>query len=293
MKRYLFIVIFISSQFCYGQSSSSAVLCPQLDSLLCQYIKLTDDSCSIHLTFMEYGGIKFLLFDDQYGYDGRFTDGYFHKQGRLITYYSFNRKDWGKFIDCSAAISYRDSIPGYNDNGRKDGVLMLGPGPAPHKLYQLRSPNEIVEVDNVYSCPDVKWGRASDTNVINSPKLNKILNDYINNNYNILYVVRFNKIGREYFVSINGAFAYDDRMINGYFHRNGHLVVLYGLENLPYQDMIATSEVLKFKGSIDNYRGVRQLLPEFQNLPLPIKLKIVSRGKFKKASYKRRDWLSI
>jgi len=50
------------------------------------------------------------------------------------------------------------------------------------------------------------------------------------------------KIGREYFVSINGAFAYDSGMINGYFYRNGHLVVLYGLENLPYQDLIETSK---------------------------------------------------
>jgi hypothetical protein len=242
---------------------------------------------------MEYGGAEFLMFDDDSGYDSRFTDGYFYKQGRLITYYSFNLKDWRKFIDSSAAITYRDSIPDYNDNGREDGVLMISNGGAPQKLYLLRSPSEILEVSNVYSCPDVKWERANDTNVINSPKLNKILNDYINDNYHILYAIRFNKIGREYFVSINGAFAYDDRMIDGYFYRNGHLVVLYGLEDLPYQDMIATNEVLKFNGSIDNYRGVRRLIPEFQNLPLPIKLKIVSRGKFKKVSYKRRDWLSI
>lgn len=294
MRCLLFLFIFISSQFCYGQSSSSAVLCPKLDSLLCKYIKTSNnDNNSIHLTFMEYGGAEFLMFDDDSGYDSRFTDGYFYKQGRLITYYSFNLKDWRKFIDSSAAITYRDSIPDYNDNGREDGVFMISNGGAPQKLYLLRSPSEILEVSNVYSCPDVKWERASDTNVINSPKLNKILNDYINDNYHILYAIRFNKIGREYFISINGAFAYDDRMINGYFYRNGHLVVLYGLEDLPYQDMIATNEVLKFNGSIDNYRGVRRLIPEFQNLPLPIKLKIVSREKFKKVSYKRRDWLSI
>lgn len=294
MRLFLFFYIFIGSQICYGQSSSSAVLCPKLDSLLCQYIKASHyDMFSIHLTFIEYGGVEFLLFNDESGYDSRFVDGYFYKQNRLITYFSYNRKDWGKFIDFSAAISYRDSIPGYNDNGREDGVLIISNGGTPQKLYQLRSPNEVVEVSCVQSCPDIKWERANDTNAINSQKLNKILNDYINNNYYILYAIRFNKIGREYFVSINGALAYDYNMINGYFYRNGHLVILYGLENLPYQDLITTSEILRFNGSIDNYRGVRSLIPEFQNKPLPIKLKIVSRGKFKKASYKRRNWLII
>lgn len=294
MRRFLFLSIFISSQFCYGHTSSSTVLCPQLDSLLCQYIKASHhDNFSIHLTFMEYGGVDFLVFAEEFGYDSRFTDGYFYRQGRLITYYCFNRKDWGKFIDSSATVNYRDSIPGYNDNGREHGVLMIHNGGTPQKLYQLCSPNDVVEVDSVYSCSEIKWERASDTNVINSPKLNKILNDYINDNYHIFYAIRFNKIGREYFISINGAFAYDDRMIDGYFYRNGHLVVLYGMENLPYQDLIVTSKILRFHESIDNYRGVQRLIPEFQNIPLPIKLKIVSREKFKKASYKRKDWLCI
>ena len=70
MRRLLFLFIFISSQFCYGQSSSSAVLCPKLDSLLCKYIKTSNnDNYSIHLTFMEYGGVDFLVFAEEFGYD--------------------------------------------------------------------------------------------------------------------------------------------------------------------------------------------------------------------------------
>jgi len=144
---------------------------------------------------MECGGVEFLLFEDEASYDSRFTDGYFYKKDKLITYYFYTRKDWGKFIDCSSGISYRDSIHGYNDNGKEDGVLIISNGAAPPKLYQLRSPNEVVEVSSIRSCPDVKWERANDTNAINSHKLNKLLNDYINNNYYILYAIRFNKIG--------------------------------------------------------------------------------------------------
>lgn len=122
--------------------------------------------------------------------------------------------------------------------------------------------------------------------------LNRIINDYINNNYSMLYVIRFNKIDDNYYVSINGSFAYDRNETDAFFFRNGHLIVLYDMQMIPDYDFIAKKDIIKYEKNIDNYRGAI-LYPEFKNLPTPQKYKIVSRNKIKKVSLRNKEWILI
>ena len=207
---------------------------------------------------------------------------------------NYNKKDWGDYINYSAALNYKDSIPGYNDIAPKeDGRIIISNNEWPHsKLYQLRSPHEIVEINSVKSCPDLKWEKANDTNAINSKKLNKIINDYINNNYSTLYVIRFNKIDDDYYVSINGAFAYDKDETKAFFFRNGHLIVIYNVEMIPENDLIVKKEIIEYNNNIDNYRGAI-LYPDFKNLPPPQKYKFISRNCIRRVALSNKKWMLI
>ena len=289
------MIILNGFTFVHGQPFFSSVLSPEMDSILNQYIDNTPNGYStIQMTFMEYGGVDFLRLSNSNGYDSRFIDGYFIKRNKLIVFYSYNKKDWGHFINYSAVLNYKDSISSYNDNApREDGRVIISINERPHSiLYQLRSPHEIVEVNSVKSCPEIKWEEANDTNAIKSRKLNRIINDYINNNYSMLYVIRFNKIDDNYYVSINGSFAYDRNETDAFFFRNGHLIVLYDMQMIPDYDFIAKKDIIKYEKNIDNYRGAI-LYPEFKNLPTPQKYKIVSRNKIKKVSLRNKEWILI
>ena len=290
----LHIIVLYVLTGCCSQQTSNSVLCPKLDSLLTQYIKMnTNNYRVIQLTFMEYGGIDFVMFNDRPDYDSRFIDGYFFKQGKLITYYSFDYKDRSSYIDFSQTRAFKDSISGYFDEAPKeDGPIVMSNYENPYpKLYQLRSPQNIIERESIM-IEDVKWDVAKGENAINCKELNMAINNYINRYWHRIYVVRFSEYDNHHYVSINGTFAYDPNMIDAYFFRNGHLVVLYDISHIPSLDYLKEKEIRSFKNSISNYRSA-ELYPEFMNISRPEKYEIISIEKLRRVPDSNPFWLGI
>ena len=290
--RNVFIIIFIGlSCICNGQSFNDSVLCPQLDSLLSKYIDENKRNYSVvQINFVEYGGVDFVSFYDRTDYDSQFMDGYFYKDGKLITFYSIDTRPRNNYINYKKTFCLKDSIPDYYHDCPV-GCTQLSNYESHPKLYLIHSKEYIEEVENVKS-PSVKWQKAVGSNAINHKKLNSIINDYINNNYYMLYVLRFNKVDNCFYVSINGASAYDRNEIKAYFFRNGHLVVIYDMNMIPYQDLIVEDEIIQFEDNIKNYRGAT-MYPDFKNIPPPQKYKFISRNKIKRVSLSNKSWLFI
>ena len=119
---------------------------------------------------------------------------------------------------------------------------------------------------------------SSNNNVIISPKLNYLLDDYIkkhsNNSNNKVYVLYFDKDQTNHYVTIYQSYFYDKKYISGYFFKNNNLVIFYFLDIAANDSLVNRSKIIQYNNSIPDYIESSKYDGEFETYPQ--KYKIVS-----------------
>ena len=112
---------------------------------------------------------------------------------------------------------------------------------------------------------------SSNNNVIISPKLNYLLDDYIkkhNNNSNKkVYVLNFSQDETSHYVTIYQSYFYDKKYISGYFFKNNNLVILYFLDIVANDSIVNRSKIIQFNNSIPDYIESSKYDGEFETYP--------------------------
>lgn len=91
-----------------------------------------------------------------------------------------------------------------------------------------------------------------------------------------MYELRFIKKQNRQFVTLRSMISYDKDEYDGYFFRNGCLVVLYGTKNAP--KLLDYTWIKKNAWGIPNFR--HQTIKDW-NYPYPLKFEILSNGHIK------------
>ena len=116
---------------------------------------------------------------------------------------------------------------------------------------------------------------ASDSNIIRSSVLNKIVNDYINTNDspNIVYL-RFSNLDGNNYVSIGYDYVYDPESFSGMFYRNKRIVVIYAIDKIKNLNIIDKQAMLPIE-TISDYKSYKRKFPQFPETKYRIKSKDV------------------
>lgn len=219
-----FLLLFISC----NNGSYKPTLCPKLNSLLEHYIEHDTDMPVITITFSKINGMNIVFFTDADRYDNRRADYYYYRGNRLVVLYSTNTDaDLSRYINKDSLYSFNGKIPGYQSSNPNPsaGIFYTSNYETKLKAYQIINADSITarieRPDNRYI--------ARDSNAIKTKEINTIINDYINKNPSVMYLLKFKKIDRDlYFIFENSSF-YETKNLYGFFKRNNHLIVLYNI----------------------------------------------------------------
>lgn len=262
--------------------NTEVVVNPVFDSIISTYVE-SHDGKLYSLNFYEKGGKKLFNILESKDYSPDFMDGYFYHKGNVLLYCKFNCISVEELLDERRAFKVQDSIP----NVKTDKSMVYCEDPDIW-LYEFFPDGSIEEIkDNVN---DKKWNYpvATSVNVIKSDTLNYILNAFINRTKGILYEMRFSHLCGHDYVSLRLAKSYDSDSIQGYFHRDGYTVVLYGLNHL-HTDMIDRMQVQKFAGAVDCFKSHHEeYWDAFKN-----SYRIVSKERIEHVDQKDSSWIYI
>ena len=246
-KLLLFLILALVLIGCVSSNNTTnRNMCPVLDSIMNIFTNKCKDDKIFHIKFYRINHSDIISISNAYAYDKNFVDGYFFYKDRLVTYCFFDNREREDIIYTENCLDFTDTITGYSEKS----TIVADFEPYNEK-YLLRSTTEIKPLEPQYI--QKNWELATDTNVINNTSLNCLLNDYINKNPSVLYDLRFNYIGKNYYVSITGREYYDSNN-SGYFIRNGHLVVIYSLENIQNTNLLQVDELRNDNRNLLNYR---------------------------------------
>lgn len=245
------------------QSSTDGILDNKLSVIVDSFMANHPSSEIYSIQFFHYGDKDVLSICSSPCYSRELTDCYFIKDSKLITFSFFYKKDWSHMINQDKVVTFKDSIPGYND----DSVLAFS---------EPESQSYIVdEAGNIL--PNVKYNelnlpKAEQKDILLNDSLNQYLNKYINEHCAMIYQLKIdNYHGCEY-VSINGNCMFDSKQADGFFYRNGYPVVIYFLneskERLLDKEMLRDAKELS-----EHYKDVHI---ELWNVPPPQRYKIIS-----------------
>lgn len=266
-------------------SNSSAMMPPELDSILDKYIAENPKRKVFEIVFENRNHKQFFTLQSYSDiYDSNYVDGCFMKNGKIIIFWSIN-KSWK---DCLLHIPQEelcfDSLGKYKDINKVD---FDGCDVSPNSLtYRILSVNKYKKADESdWSYPEP----ACDNNVISSTALNKIVNDVINtiDSPPITYL-RFSNVNGDNFVSIGYDFVYNPETFSGMFYRNGRIVVVYSLDNIRNLDIIDKESLLPIQ-TISDYRPLKRNFPRFPEK----KYRIVSKEKMERITSDNSVWMDI
>lgn len=276
----VFVTFFLG---CTSESKNSEVVVnPVLDGIISLYME-SHDSKLYSLNFYEMGGRMLFNILESKNYSPDFMDGYFYYKGKVVLYCKYNCICIDELIDEQMAFKAQDSIP----NVKTDKSIVYCEDPD-IRLYEFFQDGNIEEIKDDES--DKKWNYpvARDVNVIKSNTLNSILNAFINRTNGLLYELRFSNIYGHDYVSLRQAKSYDADSIQGYFHRNGYTIILYGLNNL-HSDMVDGRQVEKYSGSVDCFKSHHEKYWH----ALKVSYRIISKEQLEQVDHEDSLWIKI
>ena len=245
------------------QDSTDGILDNKLEMIVDSFIVSHPSSNIYTIQFFHYGDKDVICICTSPCYSKDFTDCYFIKDSRLITCSFFYKKDWSYIINRDKAVTFKDTIPGYNDDS------VFG-----YSELELQS-YMVDETGNIIS--DVKYDelnlvKAEQNEILQNNSLNMYLNKYINEHSAMIYQLKIdNYHGCEY-VSINGNCFFDSKQANGFFYRNGHPVVVYFLSKS--KERLMDRKMLRNAKELSEYYKDAHI--ELWNVPPPQRYKIIS-----------------
>ena len=265
-------------------SNSSAIMPPELDSILDEYIANNPKRNVFNIVFENRNHKQFFYLQSYPDfYDGNFVDGCFIKNGKIIIFWSINKSWKDSLLHIPQEELCFDSLAKYKDVNKGDAHFDGSPY---HLTYRILSVNKYRKAeDSDWSYPEP----ACDSNVISSAALNKIVNDFINTNDSpTITYLRFSNVNGDNFVSIGDDIVYNPEKFSGMFYRNGRIVVVYSLDNIRNLDIIDRKSLLPIQ-TISDYRSMKRKFPRFPEK----KYRIVSKGEMERIASYNSIWMDI
>lgn len=153
--------------------------------------------------------------------------------------------------------------------------------------YCIEPKQEIFKIfnkDSIVQIKDISKLKFSDMpqseNVIANKELNEIINSYIYQLASVLYELKFIRKGNRSFVTLRSMPFYDKKEYDGYFYRDGHLIVLYGVNQS--RNILERKRIKRTEEGIPHFRHVTIKKWDY---PYPLKMEILSNGKVRILSF--------
>lgn len=229
----------------------------------------------IELIASKLDGHDLLFIVGEPTYFPEFIDGYCIYKNRLLTYYQTDSLDRSSLIDTTYMQRYNGDIENYKDTYK----FPCNSEPS-QEIYVIKNNNELVLVDDSVK---LKFNRklTKGNNVIKNKELNEFINSYIYNKIDVLYELRFSIKDSKQYVMFRSMPFYDKEKYDGYFYRNGYLIVLYGADHSG--ELLDSTWIKKEKIGIPSvrYTSINETL---WNFPFPEKIEILPDGHLKRLS---------
>ena len=208
-------------------------------------------------------------------YDPNMIDGYCIYKNRLLTYYQTDSLDRSSLIDTTHLLRYNGQIENYKN------MYLFSFNCEPHtEVYEIKDKDKLSLIKNP---SDLKYNRKHTTasNVVKNKELNEFINTYIYYNIDMLYELRFCIKDSKQYVMFRSMPFYDKEKYDGYFYRNGYLIVLYGADHSG--ELLDSTWIKKEKIGIPSvrYTSINETL---WNFPFPEKIEILPDGHLKRLS---------
>ncbi len=246
--------------------------CPSLTSALNNIIENNPNYKVVQIQASKLDGHNLLFITSMNSYNPDMIDGYYLYKNKLIIYYQTDSIDRSSIVNTKHLQEFNGAIDNF-ENCFHSNITT-----EPHcEYFEINKRGNILQFN-----PAVQLQRKhlTENNVIDNTELNRLLNLYIYNNIAVLYELRFIKKQNRQFVTLRSMISYDKDKYDGYFFRNGCLIVLYGTKNAS--TLLDYTWIKKNAYGIPNFR--HQIIKDW-NYSYPLKFEILSNGHIKELSF--------
>lgn len=269
MKKFFFI-LFILLTSCVAKDGPFS---PSLAMVLDGIINKNPEYNVIQIQASKLEGHELLFITCLHNYNPKMTESYYIYKNKLVTYFQTDENDRSYIIDHNFLYKYDGRKLNYNciysskvtSEPKQQVYEIIGN----NKLALLKRPEKIVYRKN----------KIEGNNVVLNKQLNEFINSYIYNNIDVLYELRFKEINNKHYAIIRSMIYYDKNKYDGYFFRDGNLVVIYGID--ASENFLDKTWIKKDNRGIPNFKY--RTIDEW-NYPYPLKLEIFSNGNVKELS---------
>ncbi|MDU6396712.1 MAG: hypothetical protein ACLT05_09610 [Segatella copri] len=269
MKK-IFFILFILLTSCVAKDGPFS---PSLAMVLDGIINKNPEYNVIQIQASKLEGHELLFITCLHNYNPKMTESYYIYKNKLVTYFQTDENDRSYIIDHNFLYKYDGRKLNYNciysskvtSEPKQQVYEIIGN----NKLALLKRPEKIVYRKN----------KIEGNNVVLNKQLNEFINSYIYNNIDVLYELRFKEINNKHYAIIRSMIYYDKNKYDGYFFRDGNLVVIYGID--ASENFLDKTWIKKDNRGIPNFKY--RTIDEW-NYPYPLKLEIFSNGNVKELS---------
>lgn len=268
MKKIIFAFIIVFTSCIAKDEPFSPSLAKALDEVISE-----DSTYSvIQIQASKLEGHDLFFLTSLHNYNPNLLDGYLTFKGKLVTYFQTDSLDRSNIIDIKLLHKYNGNIP----NFRNIYSSQITSEPK-QKMYEVIDGHELVAINNPETLV-IRKNKIKGDNVIINKQLNDIINDYIYNNIDVLYELRFKTENGKHYAILRSMIYYDKDKYEGYFYRDGHLVVIYGN---PPEKIVDKTWIPKDKQGIPNFKHATI---DNWNYPYPVKVEIFPNGTIRELS---------
>lgn len=262
MKNIIFILLILLTSCSGNNEALSPALTAAIDSFIVKYPNWR----GIQIMTSKLDEHDLLFLTTMNHYDSDLIDGYCFYKDKLITYYQTDSLDRTSIIDTKHLLKFNGQINNY-----KDFRLVHETSEPKYAVYEIVNKDKLSLITNESK---LKFNRhVTGNNVIKNEEINSCLNSFIQYDVNVLYELRFIEKNNKQYFTLRSMRFYDKDKYDGYFYRNGYLVVLYGVEQSD--GILDDTWIKKGKFGIPNFRYTT--IKDW-NYPYPMKFEILPNG---------------
>lgn len=272
MKYLLSVILIALLTSCFAEHSP---LSPSLETIVDSFVAKHPSYDVIDIRVSQLAGHDLLFIIGNAAYDPDMIDGYIIYKDRLLTYYQTDSLDRSSLIDTECMLKYKDSIGNYKN------VFLIDIICEPvSESYEIKEKNKLLLIKDT---KELKYNRkrTSENNVVKNKELNDFINSYIYYNINVLYELRFCVKNNKQYALFRSMNVYDSDRYDGYFYRNGCLIVLYGADKA--KNILDNTWIKKGKYGIPNTRNIH-MNEKLWTFPYPKAFEILPNGHLRELS---------
>lgn len=272
MKNLLSVILIALLTSCFAGHSP---LSPSLGTVVDSFVAKHPSYDVIDIRVSQLAGHDLLFIIGNATYDPNMIDGYIIYKDRLLTYYQTDSLDRSSLIDTECMLKYKDSIGNYKNDFLVDVICE-----PVSESYEIKDKNKLLLIKDT---KELKYNRkrTSENNVVKNKELNDFINSYIYYNINVLYELRFCVKNNKQYALFRSMNVYDSDRYDGYFYRNGCLIVLYGADKA--KNVLDNTWIKKGKYGIPNTRNIH-MNEKLWTFPYPKAFEILPNGHLRELS---------